>query len=253
MTPTIVFDFDGTLALGDGPIVAFARAIGDRTGDAGFAARAEAALERFAVGDSDHRDGYDTVTRLALADGVSRDVLDGAYGASRALLGSDAAPVEPPDGLAGFVQRIEGRARLVLATNAPGDSVAAVLEAWGIAAAFDATHFSIGKPDGLVPVLRDALARGPVLAVGDIVEFDLAPAAALGADTALVGATAGRAGTAGTAGTAITMQGASLADLYDAIDAWIASASASPSSATGEQPRPSIDNEQHTHPEERQH
>lgn len=218
MNPTIIFDFDGTLALGDGPISAFAREIGEASGDATFADRAATALAAFAAGEVDYRDGYDAVTRVAMADGVSPEAVGAAYDASRSLLGTAAAAVDPPEGLADFLARVGPRARLVLATNAPGEGVTAVLAAWGVADAFDDFHFTVGKPAGLIPVLRDALDRGPVLAVGDIVEFDLAPAAELGADTALVGATAERSTTA------VTMRGRSLADLYDRIAAWAESA-----------------------------
>ncbi|MFB7892752.1 HAD family hydrolase [Microbacterium sp. NPDC056044] len=222
MTPTIVFDFDGTLALGDGPIAAFARAIAERTGDAAFPARAEAALAAFATGEAEYRDGYDAVTRVARAEGVSPEVIGAAYDASRALLGSPDAAVTAPDELAAFLARVGAHARLLLATNAPGDGVTAVLEEWGVAEVFDTLHFAVGKPDGLVPVLQDALARGPVLAVGDIVEFDLAPATQLGADTALVGATAARSTAAA------TMRGRTLADLYPQIQAWAEAAASTP-------------------------
>lgn len=219
MSPTILFDFDGTLALGDGPIRAFAREIATRVQDEDFIDRADAALTAFESGERNYRDGYDAVTSVAVADGVDRDVIGASYDASRAILGSAGATVTPPAGLAEFLERVAADSSLELATNAPGSGVLAVLESWGVAEAFDAMHFSVGKPDGLVPVLTAALDRGPVLSIGDIFEFDLAPAANLGADTALVGATASRS----TAAT--TMRGVSLADLYDEIVDWVATSS----------------------------
>lgn len=218
VNPTIVFDFDGTLALGNGPITAFAREIAERIGDDGFVSRGEAALDAYESGDGDHRDGYGAVTTVATAEGIPSEVLGAAYFASRALLGSAAAEVTPPAGLAAFLEQVGAHARLVLATNAPGDGVTAVLAAWGVAEAFDAMHFSVGKPDGLVPVIRDALAAGPVLSIGDIYEFDLAPAVALGGDTALVGATATRSVES------TTMRGRTVAELYDQISDWAAAA-----------------------------
>lgn len=223
MRPTIIFDFDGTVALGDGPITAFAREIAQRTGDSTFASRATVALAAFESGDAPYRDGYDAVTRVATADGVDADILEASYGSSRALLGSPEAEVVPPEGLAEFLATVGASARLVLATNAPGDGVVAVLTAWGIADAFDAMHFTVGKPGGLVPVMRDALAEGPVLAIGDIAEFDLAPGTTLGADTALVGATFARSDAP------VTMRGRTLADLYAEITDWVTTASSSPS------------------------
>lgn len=229
MRPTIVFDFDGTLALGDGPITAFARAIAESTGDARFIDRADAALADFATGETDYRDGYDAVTRVATGDGVSAATIGAAYDLSRTLLGTADALVAPPAGITEFLDRVGAHARLVLATNAPGDGVTEVLTAWGIARAFEDFHFTVGKPAGLIPVLRDALARGPVLSVGDIVALDLAPAQDLGADTALVGATAARSTAS------VTMRGSSLADLYDPIIAWVEAAT-SPTFSPPENP-----------------
>lgn len=216
--PTIIFDFDGTLALGNGPLTAYALAVAARTGDTDFVTRAYAAVVAYEAGDVTYRDGYDAIARVAAADGVPADVLGDAYDASRALLGTADAAVTAPEDLPAFLARVGASARLVLATNAPGDSVTTVLRTWSIADCFDALHFRVGKPAGLVPVVRNALASGPVLSVGDIVEFDLAPAAALGADTALVGPAAGRTDAL------VTLRGRTLADLYDEIAAWATSA-----------------------------
>lgn len=218
MKPTIVFDFDGTLALGDGPIVAYARAIAARIGDDSFPARADTALIAYAAGETSYRDGYDAVATLAAEDQVSAAVVGAAYDDSRALLGTNQAAVSAPADLSNFLRRIEDRAHLVLATNAPGDGVTALLSSWGIVNAFDAMHFRVGKPSGLLPILTEALARGPVLSVGDLHEFDLAPAAQLGADTALVGPAAARLDLSA------TMRGHTIADLYEQISDWIASA-----------------------------
>lgn len=222
MRPTIVFDFDGTIALGNGPITAFAHEIGRASGDPTFAARAERELELFEAGTSDYRDGYDAVTSTAVADGLTAEVTEAAYAASRARLAAGEIAITPPQGLADFLATLHTRADLVLATNAPGEGVLTTLAEWSLADAFDATHFTVGKPAGLERVLRDALTRGPVLSIGDIHEFDLAPAAALGADTALVGATAARSTAE------VTLRAATLADLYDAILAWADAAASTP-------------------------
>ena len=221
--PTIIFDFDGTLALGDGPIAAYARAIAARVGDDSFAARADTVLTAFSTGETSYRDGYDAVAQLAAAEQVPAAVVSAAYDDSRALLGTDGAAVSAPADLSTFLLNIENCAHLVLATNAPGDGVVALLTTWGVADVFDDMHFRVGKPAGLLPILTEALARGPVLSVGDIHEFDLAPAAHLGADTALVGHAAARADLPA------TMRGRTIADLYDQIAHW-ATSSASVSS-----------------------
>lgn len=221
MTATIVFDFDGTLALGRGPAIAYAQNLADATGAASLVDQAMTEIESFESGDSPHLDAYDAVGAVAAAHGIADAVRGAAYAASRELLGTDLAPVFPPPGLSDFVARVSRRARLVLATNAPGAGIDRTLKAWGVAPHFHATHFSVGKPGGLVAILREALAAGRVLAVGDIIEFDLAPAMALGADTALVGATAGRAADI------VTLRGDSLADLYADIETWTAAADSS--------------------------
>jgi len=212
---TIVFDFDGTLALGAGPIVAYARALGALAGDEVYE-RARQEIRVFEAGGSAYRDGYHAVGVAALAAGVDPDTLHVAYETSRRELGTEAAPVEPPAGLPAFLGRLGGTARLVLATNAPAIGVPRLLRDWGVAEAFDELRFRIGKPAGLAEIVRVALARGPVLAIGDIVELDLAPAMELGADTALVGATAAGATAP------VTMRGRTVTDLYPDIQTWAA-------------------------------
>ncbi|MDX2376158.1 HAD family hydrolase [Microbacterium sp. LRZ72] len=221
MTGTIVFDFDGTLALGRGPIVAYARSLAASADDEGFFARAHAAIDDFESGASTYRDGYHAVGALASASGIDPAALAAAYGASREALGTTDAAVHAPDGLAPFLERLSGRARLLLATNAPGTGIARVLDTWGVAPFFTATHFTVGKPEGLTKIIREALATGPVLSVGDIVDFDLVPAMQLGADTALVGVTAM------ISDAPVDLRGRTVADLYADIESWAAAASSS--------------------------
>lgn len=226
VTATIILDFDGTIALGAGPLEAFARGIAAAAGDAAFTDRAMDAVSAFERGESEARDGYDVFSTLAGEQGVTVDALEAAYQSSRALLGSEKAAIAPPTGLAVFLATVRTHARVVLATNAPGAGIRPVLEGWHVADLFDELHFTVGKPDGLVPIVSAAVIDGPVLSVGDIFAFDLAPAADLGATTALVGATAERSPAA------VTMRGRTIADLYGDIEAWAADA-ASSSTPTG--------------------
>lgn len=187
--PTIVFDFDGTVAVGDGPVLAYARFVAEAAGD-GYLARVAARLADYERGESPFRDGYDVVGSLAGAAGVDAATLSAAYAHSRARLGTPDAPVEPAAGLHDLLAELDGDVRVVLATNAPADGIVDLLTAWGVVDRFDAAHFTVGKPAGLEPIVTAALAEGPVLSIGDIFRNDLAPAQRLGADTALVGATA---------------------------------------------------------------
>ncbi|GAB3163387.1 HAD family hydrolase [Myceligenerans halotolerans] len=219
MRPSIIFDFDGTLAVGHGPVLAYARLLAPRA-NTGYLARVEAALGEHAKGDLTYRDGYHVAAAIAAADGVDAAAADTAYRQSRRQLGSENAPVSTMPGLADFLTTLRPHADLLLATNAPRDGIDTVLDGWGARDLFDELHFRVGKPQGIVEIARRALAAGPVLSVGDIAEYDLAPAAALGADTALVGATAE------SSPASVTMRGASLADLRTDIETWAATAAA---------------------------
>ncbi|OCG72649.1 HAD family hydrolase [Microbacterium sediminis] len=214
MAASVVFDFDGTLAVGNGAVLAYAREVARRAGT-GFLERVERTLAAFDDGLEDRfRDGYDIVGILGRDAGIAPDELQDAYLASRAALGGPDAPVDMAPGLDELLAALPASTRVVLATNAPALGVEPLLDAWGVRARIDALHYDTGKPAGLTPIIRDALALGPVLSVGDIVENDLAPAAALGADTALVGATAAESAAA------VTMRAATLAELAPQILAW---------------------------------
>lgn len=223
MTATIIFDFDGTVAVGDGPVRAYARFAAEAAGG-DYLERVEAELARYNAGASAYRDGYDVVGSLAREAGVDEATLSAAYAHSRTQLGTTGAPVEPAPGLAELTARLDPSIRLVLATNAPGDGIDRALDAWGLADAFAERHFAVGKPAGLEPIIRAALEAGPVLSIGDIYEFDLAPAAALGADTALVGATAA------SSPAQPTLRGQTLAVLVPDILAWSAAAASTSAS-----------------------
>lgn len=213
MTPTIVFDFDGTLATGNGPILSYARQVAAHAGSE-FFVRAQDELREFDSGNSLFRDGYDVVGSLARQAGVPAAALESAYDHSRAQLGSSNAPVTPAAGLHELLLQLDPRINLELATNAPATGIDPILRAWGVRERFTQLHFTVGKPAGLVPIVTTAKKRGPVLAVGDIYEFDLAPAAKSGADTALVGVTAA------TQTATTTLRGNTLADLVPGITTW---------------------------------
>lgn len=207
---TVVFDFDGTLALGRGPLNAYATCLGELAGPEVVTACREA-IELFDTGRTAYRDAYDAVRVSALALGVTDGQLSAAYLRSRELLATDAAPIRPPDGLAEFLEQLRPGATCVLATNAPDIGVERSLDVLGITALIDDVHTDLGKPAGLEPIITEALAAGPTLAVGDIWENDLAPAERLGAETALVGvSSAGHP----------TMRGTTLTDLYSPILGW---------------------------------
>lgn len=230
----LVFDFDGTVSLGHGPVRSYARVI------AGNLARADAVEFLDTV---EYRllaprpssgadagtpiDGYDLVRVLAEDYGVPAGVRSSAYLASRVELATAAAPVIAPAGLAGFLAESRPKAHLVLATNAPSIRIDEALASLGLAGAFDAVHTSVGKPAGFGPLLDELLALLPagtdaatgLVSIGDVWANDLAPAHARGAGTALVGGPL-------PAGATPTLTATHLYELYPALRAWLDSGAA---------------------------
>lgn len=210
---TVVFDFDGTIALGHGPLDAYALAVGELAGGT-VADACQAAVRYFNSGTSDYLDGYAAVRAAALEHGVTDKLLSAGYLRSRELLATESAAIFPPDGLDSFMKELSALATCVVATNAPEIGLSRALDSLGIADIVDEVHASVGKPAGLGAIIARHLADGPTLAVGDIWENDLEPAQILGAATAFVGVGRVRGEPA--------MRGATLADIYDDILAWAA-------------------------------
>jgi FMN phosphatase YigB (HAD superfamily) len=223
----VVFDFDGTVSLGHGPVRSYARIIaGSLRADqcseflAGF--EAELASPRLGVDSTAPIDGYDLVRLLAEGYDVPADVRSRAYLASRLELATAAAPVIAPTGLARFLADARSQAHLVLATNAPSIRIEEALIALGLTGAFDAVHTSVGKPAGFAPLLDDLIASLPagtaaaagLLSIGDVWANDLEPAHARGATTALVGGPS-------PAGATPTFRATHLSELYPALQGWL--------------------------------
>ncbi|WP_062201894.1 HAD family hydrolase [Demequina salsinemoris] len=228
MRPTVIFDFDGTLALGDGPIEAYARGVAEAARVPEIADAGLEALARFAAGESEAIDGYDAVRAAAVALGADDEALSAGYLASRRVLATDDAPISAPAGLADLLARLSEHAELVLVTNSPDIRIDEALEALG-ATAITRKVCSARKPAGLAAVVEDALATGPVLSVGDIYVNDLEPAAARGAATALVGSTWKKWAAV------VTMAAATLPELYARIEAWVAGESTGVATSRGSQ------------------
>jgi len=221
---TLVFDFDGTVSLGDGPVLRYAHHVAETLpGDDArtrFAAAVTAGLRD--IGRPHGAiDGYALVQGLAARHEVPERLLSAAFLASRAELGGPHAPVVAPAGLGCFLRGLEGRAIRVLVTNSPAVRIPEALAALGIAGAFDEVVTGAGKPAGMGAVL-DRLDPGPaagppaarLLSVGDLWVNDLEPAHARGFRTALVGPAA-------SADDRATYRAATVAGLYADIRAWL--------------------------------
>ncbi len=180
-----VFDFDGTVCLGDAPALAYARAVDDVCGTRSVQAALEAFIadpradERFATCD----DPYDVVNIAASAHGITEEQRSAAYMSSRAIAGS--LPVHAPDGLHEFLASL--RSTLVLVTNAPEAGLDGLLAALGLSGTFAQVVTSAGKPHGMRAFIEPHRTAGrPVMSIGDKWHNDLAPVAELGGSTALI-------------------------------------------------------------------
>lgn len=222
--PMLVFDFDGTVSLGDGPVLAYADAVAEALAAVAPTSGPEPVPEvrdrlraaaRGEAGDPSALDGYDRVARLARTEGGGEHLLSRAYRRSRERLGTAAYPSTVPDGLADFLAEIDGAATRVLATNSPPIRIAEMLDAFGLATGFDRVIPDFGKPAGLATLLGRLPTGLRVLTVGDVWRNDLAPAAARGHATALVG------GEPVPTGADPTFRATSVAGLYPQLRAWI--------------------------------
>lgn len=212
MTTILLFDFDGTIALGDGPVLAYARHVATALG----------ASERFvddvrvalAAAGPDAVDGYDVVRRAADSFGADGAVLSAAYLASRAQLATAAAPVTVPSGLVEFLRTAGPVAERVLVTNAPAVRLPEALEHLGLAGLFDRIVTDARKPAGMEEVLDALPPDARILSIGDMWRNDLAPAHARGHATALIGGFADPAATP-------TFRAADFATLAPQLEAWL--------------------------------
>lgn len=226
----LIFDFDGTISLGDGPVRSYARHVAQSlsmTSANDFLASVEVGLEG-ELPDLDMVDGYDLVRQLSDRFGASIEARSRAFLLSREELATDAAPITAPAGIIDFLAAAHQHAHLVLATNSPHTRIDAALESLGVAGYFDSVHTSVGKPAGLEAIVDEWLTRFAdvdpavaLLSVGDIWVNDLEPAHLRDASTALVAARADHMAT--TNGATPTFSATSLQELYSSLNGWLES------------------------------
>ncbi|GAA2749278.1 FMN phosphatase YigB (HAD superfamily) [Amnibacterium kyonggiense] len=179
----MVLDLDGTVAVGDDPVLVYFRGVAGGDADEAFA--------RWVETGEGHRDGYALVADWAASHRVAEHVRAAAYAASRAALHSGEAAVAAPAGLADLLRDRPRGVRCVLVTNAPVDGIEPLLERLGVAGLLDAVEGDAGKPAGMPAVLERLLGEAGLpadrlLSVGDVWRNDLEPAAAIGAATAFI-------------------------------------------------------------------
>jgi FMN phosphatase YigB (HAD superfamily) len=182
-TRILVLDFDGTVCIGDAPVLLYGRLLeervralpghgsahgGEQSGEHGseheeggilpaleeyLAVEDRAALRRERSDDLDEAiDGYAAAQLLARRRGLGPEDMESAYQASRrALAVAGDIETSAPAGLAAFLEGLPRSVRRVLVTNAPADGIAAQLEHLGIA----------GGIDEIVPERPQARGHGP--------------------------------------------------------------------------------------------
>ncbi|WP_284853471.1 HAD family hydrolase [Corynebacterium sp. MSK072] len=188
--PVLLFDFDGTVSLGHGPVLAYADKIAKSTGISTILDTAKDILAtqespitvETPEGTYNPRDGYDLVRTISAQFDVSEAICQEAYLDSRKNLATTG--IFAPVGLADFLSEYPGKA--LLATNSPRTGLDAALKSLGLLGAFDEIHTNVGKPEGLERILESHDIGAEVIAFGDIWEFDLAPVIARGGQTALI-------------------------------------------------------------------
>jgi len=196
----LVLDFDGTVCLGDAPVLGYAaqlisRIASPRSGDslreslAQFLAETDwfANAKKYPESVRGASDGYALASALARDAGLSSAEINAAYLASRQALARGELETFAPPGLADFLASLP--AVLILVTNAPIAGITAQLRQLGIAGQIDRVIANAGKPQGMTDILQKIftehqVSAGRVLSVGDIWRNDLEPAWLLGCATA---------------------------------------------------------------------
>jgi FMN phosphatase YigB (HAD superfamily) len=196
----LLFDFDGTLFVGDLPTLAFARHCGEQLPGAAAVALIDGIryfLEGKSTGARRHhpgaaRDGNEAVDVLAAAAGLRTEQIRRAYRLSRRDMAGSAFTLEAPPGLPEVLADVAA-AYVAVMTDADDIGVAEVLTATGVAEYVDEVFFDAGKPGARSAVIESVLSRigatnAPdcLLVAGDRWATELAPAHSRGAATALV-------------------------------------------------------------------
>ncbi len=219
----LLFDFDGTISLGDGPVARYAECVAQSL-SSGARSSFLHAVEEQKIGCVNSsamrpRDDYDAIRLAAALFSIPAEALSQAYLQSRLDLAGALAPIEAVPGLANFLRGVRSEAFLVLATNAPATRISDALDTLDLHDAFDDVITSVGKPVGLGRVLERlrtaSLDRSlRLLSIGDVWVNDLQPAFLQGFQTALIGSTA-------PPGATPTYQAERLDELFPVITAWL--------------------------------
>lgn len=222
--PVLVLDLDGTVCLGDTPVLLYAERVASYTGapeallklsEAFVGRRLPESAPKALTG---AQDGYEAVKILGVAAGVTEEQLSEAYVSSRASMSEYPGDIHSPEGLADLLGGLD--AHRVILTNSPGSGLDAILEHLGVRSVIDEVLTDALKPTRMTAHLDAFLAAADatdtperLMSVGDIWRNDLAPAVERGCVAAYVDAFDRRQGPA-------HVRAESLVDLYTAISQW---------------------------------
>ncbi|MBG0741459.1 HAD family hydrolase [Paeniglutamicibacter antarcticus] len=215
--PLLLLDFDGTVCLGDGPVVAYAEAAAERMPAAARGGLIDG-LERFLAnhpGSPAHKDGYAAVATLT-ADYLDTEELNSAYTQSRERIAAGGIEISAAPGLHDFLAGLAGRAFRVLLTNAPRTGISESLAELGLTDVLDGIIAQAAKPAGfhrLLPQLLKNRAAEEVLSVGDVWVNDIDLPGRFGCATAFIDRFNHRTGPA-------NLHAASFDQLYPGIGEW---------------------------------
>lgn len=222
--PVLVLDLDGTVCLGDTPVLLYAERV------AALTAAPEALLEAAGAFLGQRlpedapktllgaQDGYEAVKIMGLAAGVTEEQLSAAYVSSRAAMSEHPGDIRTPDGLVDLLGGID--AHRVILTNSPGSGLEAILEHLGVRDVVDEVLTDALKPtrmrrhlDGFLDAFEASDTPEWLMSVGDIWRNDLGPAVERGCVAAYVDVFDRRQGPA-------HVRAGSLVDLYSAVSDW---------------------------------
>jgi FMN phosphatase YigB (HAD superfamily) len=196
----LMFGFDGTLYVGDLPILAYARRCTEHLAPDAATAMIDGIrffLEGKTISDrhidlQGAEDGRQAVEILATALGLTADRIRLADQLARADMAASAFALDVPEGLSELLSEMVG-VHVVVVTNAQGGAVAGVLSALGLAEHVHEVVADAGKPDNMSNIVAATLSRigatgepHRLMVIGDRWSDDLADAARIGAVTGLI-------------------------------------------------------------------
>ena len=170
--PVLLLDFDGTVCLGDGPVLAYAQeAFGYLPANERSAVRTR--LAAFLSGDPDllrqYADGYGCVQDL-VADHLSPEQLSAAFLTSRKRLATEDLGTSAAAGIKDLLSVLDGSVTRVLLTNSPAVGVVESIKRFGLSELFDQVVVGARKQHRMgehVAVLTDGRPSATLISVGD--------------------------------------------------------------------------------------